>query len=48
MGHRAHRIFAWVGAPAAALILLCGFGLWRLTQGPIDLGELTPVLQQHF
>ncbi len=37
---------AWLGAPAAALILLCGFGLWRLTQGPIDLGRLTPFVQQ--
>jgi uncharacterized protein YhdP len=46
MGRRTHRIFAWLGAPAAALILLCAFGLWRLTQGPIDLGGLTPVIQQ--
>jgi hypothetical protein len=37
---------AWLGAPAAALILLCGFGLWRLTQGPIDIGGLTPFVQQ--
>ena len=46
MDHRAHRILAWLGTPAAALILLCGFGLWRLTQGPIDLGGLTPFVQQ--
>jgi hypothetical protein len=37
---------AWLGTPAAALILLCGFGLWRLTQGPIDLGALTPLIQE--
>jgi hypothetical protein len=37
---------SWLGAPAAALILLCGFGLWRLTQGPIDIGGLTPFVQQ--
>ena len=37
---------AWLGTPAAALILLCGFGLWRLTQGPIDLGALTPFVQK--
>jgi uncharacterized protein YhdP len=37
---------AWLGTPAAALILLCGFALWRLTQGPIDLGGLTPFVQQ--
>ena len=46
MGRRAHRILAWLGTPVAALILLCGFGLWRLTQGPIDLGALTPLIQQ--
>jgi uncharacterized protein YhdP len=46
MGRRAHRILAWLGAPAAALMLLCGFGLWCLTQGPIDLGALTPLIQQ--
>ena len=46
MGRRTHRILAWLGTPAAALILLCGFGLWRLTQGPIDLGGLTPFIQQ--
>jgi hypothetical protein len=46
MGRRAHRIFAWLGTPAAALILLCGLGLWRLTQGPIDLGALTPLIQE--
>ena len=26
----------------------CGFGLWRLMQGPIDLDELTPYVQQMF
>jgi uncharacterized protein YhdP len=46
MARRAHRILAWLGTPAAALILLCGFGLWRLTQGPIDLSGLTPFIQQ--
>jgi len=46
MVRRTHRILAWLGTPAAALILLCGFGLWRLTQGPIDLGGLTPFVQQ--
>ncbi len=46
IGRRAHRLLAWLGAPVAALILLCGFGLWRLTQGPIDLVALTPLIQQ--
>jgi AsmA-like C-terminal region/Protein of unknown function len=46
MARRAHRVLAWLGTPVAALILLCGFGLWRLTQGPIDLGALTPLIQQ--
>jgi len=35
MGRRAHLILAWLAGPAAALILVCGFGLWRLMQGPI-------------
>ena len=46
MGRRVRGILVWLGTPAAALILLCGFGLWRLTQGPIDLGGLTPFIQQ--
>ena len=46
MGRGACRILAGLGAPAAALILVCGFVLWRLTQGPIDLDTLTPYVQQ--
>jgi uncharacterized protein YhdP len=46
MGRRAHRIVTCLGAPAAALLLVCGLGLWRLTQGPIDLGGLTPFVEQ--
>src|SRR5947207_3950592 len=49
LGHhslaRAHRILAWLGAPAAALILIYEFGLWRLMQGSIDLDGLTPFIQ---
>ena len=46
MGRRAHRILAELGTFAAALILVCGFSLWRLMQGPIDLDVLTPFVQQ--
>ncbi len=28
------------------MILLAGFGLWRLTQGPVDLARLTPWVQE--
>jgi uncharacterized protein YhdP len=46
MRRRAHRILGWLGASATALILVLGFGFWRLMQGPIDLGGLTPVVEQ--
>jgi hypothetical protein len=35
-----------LGALAAALILLIGFGFWRLMQGPIELDGLTPYVQE--
>ncbi len=44
-GRSVHRILVWSGAIAAASILLCGFGLWRLLQGPIDLDRLTPFVE---
>jgi uncharacterized protein YhdP len=46
MGRGAHRFLVWLGAVAAALILLFGFSLWRLMQGPIDLDRLTPYIQE--
>jgi uncharacterized protein YhdP len=46
VGRSAHRILAWLGAFTAASILLCGFGLWRLLQGPIDLDRLTPLVAE--
>jgi uncharacterized protein YhdP len=48
LGRRAHRVLVWLGTLTAALIIMCGFGLWRLTQGPIDLDRLTPYVQQLF
>jgi uncharacterized protein YhdP len=45
MARGLHRILGWLGTLAAALILVCGFGLWRLLQGPIDLDRLTPFVQ---
>jgi hypothetical protein len=35
----------WLGSIAAALILLTGFGMWRLMQGPIELDGLTPYVE---
>lgn len=46
MRRGAHRLVVWLSAVAAALILIAGAGLWRLTQGPIDLDLLTPYLQE--
>jgi hypothetical protein len=34
------------GSLAAALMLLVGFGLWRLTQGPIELDRVTPYVEE--
>ena len=39
-------MLAWLSTFSTALIILCGLGLWRLMQGPIDLGGLTPYVQQ--
>jgi len=36
----------WLGALAAAVILVFGAGLWRLMQGPINLDVLTPYIQE--
>ena len=41
-----NRLVVWLGALAAALILIFAAGLWRMTQGPINLDKLTPVVQQ--
>jgi hypothetical protein len=46
MRRGAHRLVVWFGALAATLILVAGAGLWRLTQGPVDLDQLTPLVQQ--
>jgi hypothetical protein len=40
------RLFRWLGSIAAALILLIGFSLWRLMQGPIELDRLTPYVEE--
>jgi hypothetical protein len=36
----------WLGSFAAAAMFLVGLGLWRLTQGPIDLDRLTPYVEE--
>src|SRR5271165_6200306 len=42
----AHRLLVWLGSLAAALVLIIGFGLWRLIQGPIELDRLTPYVAE--
>ncbi len=46
MRRGAHRLLVWFASVAAALTLLVGFGLWRLTQGPVELGGLTPYVEE--
>jgi uncharacterized protein YhdP len=41
-----HRLLVCSGALVTALILVFAVGLWRLMQGPIDLDELTPFVQE--
>jgi len=42
----AYCCLGWLGSIAAALILIIGFGLWRLMQGPIELDRLTPYVEE--
>jgi len=46
MRRRAHRLAVWLGSIAAALIMIIGFSLWRLIQGPIELDRLTPYIEE--
>ena len=46
MRRGAHRLLVWLGSLAAALILVLGFGLWRLIQGPVELDRLTPYVEE--
>jgi Protein of unknown function/AsmA-like C-terminal region len=46
MRRGAHHFLLWLGSIAAALILVMGFSLWRLTQGPIELDRLTPYVEE--
>ena len=46
MRRGAHHVLLWLGSIAAALIIVIGFGLWRLMQGPLELDRLTPYVQQ--
>ena len=41
-----HRCLVWVASFAAALILVVAVGLWRLAQGPVELGRLTPYVEE--
>jgi Protein of unknown function/AsmA-like C-terminal region len=40
------RLLIWLGSLFAALILVIGFGFWRLIQGPIELDRLTPYFEE--
>src|ERR1700747_2040268 len=42
----AHHLLLWLRFLAAAVIIVIGFGLWRLMQGPVDLDRLIPYVQQ--
>jgi len=42
----AYRCLRWLGSIATALILIIGFGLWRLMQGPIELDRLIPYVEE--
>ena len=45
VGRGAHHVARWCGSVAAVLILVVGFAIWRLMQGPIALDWLTPYLE---
>ena len=46
MRRGARHCLVWLGSVAAALILVIGFCLWRLMQGPIELDRLTPYVEE--
>lgn len=39
-------MLVWLGSVAGVLILVAGFGIWRLMQGPIELDRLVPYVQR--
>ena len=45
VGRHTHRLLRWFGSIAAVLILLAGFVIWRLMQGPIALDWLAPYVE---
>jgi hypothetical protein len=46
MRRGARHCLVWLGSVAAALILVIGFCLWRLMQGPVELDRLTPYVEE--
>src|SRR5207248_1367069 len=44
-GRGAHHLARWLGSIAAVLILVVGFAIWRLMQGPITLDWLAPYVE---
>ena len=45
VGRGAHHLARWLGSIAAVLILVAGFAIWRLMQGPIALDWLAPYVE---
>jgi hypothetical protein len=45
IGRHSHRLIRWFGSIAAVMILLGGFVIWRLMQGPIALDWLAPYVE---
>ena len=45
VGRGAHHLARWLGSIAAVLILVVGFAIWRLMQGPITLDWLAPYVE---
>jgi hypothetical protein len=48
MGGAVHRFLAWAGTLTTVVVLVFAAALWRLMQGPIDLDQLTPYVQEMF
>ena len=46
VAHHGHRLLVWLGSVAAVLILVAVAGIWRLLQGPVELGRLVPYVEQ--
>jgi hypothetical protein len=48
VGRHAHRLLHWLGGIAGVLTLVVVVAIWRLMQGPVELDQLIPYVQQAF